>query len=103
MLDRIVSGRAHASTPGLFGIAKSIVGYAASSIGVKVDVENPGSRLVMVFGFYLVHRGIYQLVGRNMAQLPLPWNWAHELGAALVNAVVAVVLFALLDRTKQRS
>src|SRR6185369_504419 len=30
---------------GLFGIAKTIVGYLASSIGVRVDVENPGSRM----------------------------------------------------------
>ena len=43
---------------GIFGIAKTVVGYAASSIGVKVDVENPGSRLIMTFGFYLLHRGI---------------------------------------------
>lgn len=87
---------------GIFGIAKGVVGYAASSIGVKVDVENPGSRLIMVFGFYLLHRGIYQLVGRNMALLPLPWSWAHELGAALINALVAVITFHLLDKTKQR-
>jgi len=88
---------------GIFGIAKTVVGYAASSIGVKVDVENPGSRLIMTFGFYLVHRGIYQLVARSMARLPVPWDWGHELGAALANAFLSVVLFALLDRLKQRA
>src|SRR3954470_16220535 len=36
---------AYAHQPiGLFGISNSIIGYLASSIGVKVDVENPGSR-----------------------------------------------------------
>jgi rod shape-determining protein MreD len=87
---------------GLFGIAKSVIGYGASSIGVKVDVENPGSRLLMTFAFYLVHRGLYQLVARNMAQLPRPWSWPHELGAALANALLAVVLFYFLDKLKQR-
>ena len=86
---------------GLFGISNSVVGYLASSIGVKVDVENPGSRLLMTFGFYLLNRGIYQAV-RNMARQPLDFNWGHELGAALVNAVLAVGFFMLLDRYKQR-
>lgn len=87
---------------GLFGIAKTVVGYAASSIGVRIDVENPGSRLIMTFGFYLLHRSIYQWVARSMAQLPLTWSWSHELLAALLNAAVAVVLFAFLDRVKLR-
>jgi rod shape-determining protein MreD len=87
---------------GLFGIAKTVVGYAASSIGAKIDVENPGSRLLLTFGFYLLHRGVYQLVARSMAQLTVPFSWANELGAALLNAVVAVFLFAILDRTKMR-
>lgn len=87
---------------GVFGIAKSLVGYAASSIGVKVDVENPLSRVLMVFAFYLAHRAVYQQVGKNMAQLPLPWSWTHELGAALANALLAMVLFFFLDRLKQR-
>jgi rod shape-determining protein MreD len=88
---------------GIFGIAKTVVGYLASSIGVKVDVENPGSRILMTFGFYLLHQAVYYLVGRNMARLPLPgFQWAHELGAALANALLAVVLFVILDKTKSR-
>lgn len=87
---------------GLFGIAKTVIGYGASSIGVRIDVENPGSRLIMTFTFYLLHQGIYHLVGRNMAQIPITWNWGHELGSAFANAFLAVVLFTLLDRLKQR-
>jgi len=88
---------------GLFGIAKSVVGYAASSIGVRIDVENPGSRLLMTFGFYLLHRGIFQWVGVGMARVPgLEFQWGHELGAALANSVLAVVLFIGLDRLKIR-
>jgi rod shape-determining protein MreD len=87
---------------GLFGISKTVVGYAASSIGAKIDVENPGSRLLLTFGFYLLHRGVYQLLARSMAQLVIPFSWPTELGAALLNALLAVFLFALLDRTKLR-
>jgi len=87
---------------GLFGIAKTIVGYAASSISVKVDVENPGSRLLMTFGFYLAHRGIYQLVATNMARLSTPFSWPIELFAAFLNGILAMVLFHFLDRLKLR-
>jgi rod shape-determining protein MreD len=86
---------------GMFGISNSVVGYIASSIGVKIDVENPGSRLLMTFSFYLLSRGIYQAL-RNMAKQPLDFNWGHELGAGLANAVLAVAVFILLDRYKQR-
>jgi len=33
----------------------------------------------------------------------LQWSWPHELGAALMNAVVGVFLFLALDRFKQRT
>src|SRR5215813_601369 len=41
---------------GLNGIAKTIIGFLASSLGVRLDVENPGSRFLMTVGFYLVHQ-----------------------------------------------
>ena len=39
---------------GINGMAKSIIGYAASSIGVQVDVENLTTRVLMNFGFSLL-------------------------------------------------
>jgi hypothetical protein len=35
--------------------------------------------------------------------LTLQWSWPRELGSALANAALAVVLFALMDRFKQRT
>jgi hypothetical protein len=38
-----------------------------------------------------------------MARIPLgTFHWSHQLGAALANALLAVVLFVLLDKTKIR-
>lgn len=88
---------------GLYGIAKTLVGYGASSLGVKIDVENPGSRLLMTMGFYLVHQAIYLLVARNLLGLSSEWPWGRTLAAALANGVLAIVLFAVLDRFKQRT
>jgi len=88
---------------GLFGIAKSVVGYGASSLGVKLDVENAGARFLVTVFFYVVHEIVYFVVARGLVGLSLHWSWPHELRSALANAVLAVALFAVLDRFKQRT
>ena len=87
---------------GVFGIAKTIIGYAASSLGAKIDVENPGSRLLMVFGFYLLHDAIYMVIARGLVGIQQQWLWGHELRNALANAVLAIIIFAVLDKFKQQ-
>jgi rod shape-determining protein MreD len=88
---------------GVYGIAKTVVGYGASSLGVKLDVENAGSRFLVTLFFYIVHEIVYFLVARGLVGLTLQWSWLHELGSALANALLAVALFAALDRFKQRT
>ena len=88
---------------GVFGIAKTVVGYAASSLGVRIDVQNPGVRLGMTFAFYQLHQLVYFAVVRGMMGQPLEWRWGHELMAGAANGLLAVVLFTALDRLKQRA
>ena len=88
---------------GVFGIAKTVVGYGASSLGVRLDVENAGARLLVVFGFYLVHDVVYFMVSRYMVAQSVTWAWGHELLSAAANSLLAVVLFMVLDRFKQRT
>jgi rod shape-determining protein MreD len=88
---------------GLFGIAKSVVGYGASSLGVKLDVENAGARFLVTMFFYVVHEFVYFMVARGLVGLSLQWSWPHELRSAIANAILAVAMFAVLDRFKQRT
>ena len=88
---------------GLYGIAKTVVGYGASSLGVKLDVENAGSRFLVTLFFYVVHEIVYFTIARGLVGLTMQWSWAHELGSAFANALLAVALFMLLDRFKQRT
>jgi rod shape-determining protein MreD len=88
---------------GVYGIAKTVVGFGASSLGVKLDVENVGSRFLVTLFFYVVHEFVYFLVARGLVGLTLEWSWLHELAGAVANAVLAAVLFTLLDRFKQRT
>jgi rod shape-determining protein MreD len=87
---------------GLNGIAKTVVGYLASSLGVRIDVENPGSRFLMTLAFCLLHRVIYLVIDRGLVAGNEPWYWGHTLISAVANGLLAVVLFAALDRLKLR-
>ncbi len=88
---------------GIFGIAKTVVGYAASSLGAKLDVENVGARFLVTLGFYLVHQAVYFTVARGMVSLTMNWSWSREVLAGLANAVLGVGLYFLLDKFKQRT
>lgn len=88
---------------GLYGISKTVIGFGASSLGGKIDVENIGSRFLATVFFYLIHQVVYFVVARGMVQLTLRWSWSHELLASVANALLAVFLFAVLDRLKRRA
>lgn len=88
---------------GLFGIAKTVVGYGASSLAAKIDVENPGSRLLLTIAFFMLHRVVYLMVQRGLVQENVSANWLHYLGAAIANGFLAIVVFAVLDKFKQRA
>jgi rod shape-determining protein MreD len=87
---------------GLYGISNTIIGYLASSLGVKLDVDNPGSRFLMTFGFFLVHHLTFMIILLGLVGVSQPWEWGHTLVRALANAFLSVVLFAGLDKFKQR-
>lgn len=88
---------------GVYGIAKTAVGYGASSLGVKLDVESVPTRLLITTGFYVIHQVIYFSIARGLVGLNLHWSWQHELVSAVANAFLAIVLFWGMDRLKQRA
>src|SRR4030081_139934 len=86
---------------GLYGIAKTIIGYLASSIGARLDTEHPAARFAMTMIFFVVHQGLITLTRRLLLAEPAPWFTVQLFIAAAVNAVVAVLVFALLDRLRR--
>ena len=88
---------------GVYGISKTVVGYGASSLGVKLDVESVGTRLLVTTGFYVVHQIIYFTIARALVGLDLHWSWSRELWSAIANAVLGVLLFTVMDRLKERA
>src|SRR6201984_2360884 len=86
---------------GLYGIAKTVIGYLASSIGARLDTEHPAARFALTATFFIVHQGLIVLTRRLLLAQPEPWFTLHLLIAAAINAVVAVLVFALLDRLRK--
>jgi rod shape-determining protein MreD len=86
---------------GLYGIAKTVIGYLASSIGARLDTEHPAARFATTMIFFVLHQGIVTLTRRVLLAEPEPWFTLRLLVAAALNAVVAVLVFALLDRLRK--
>lgn len=88
---------------GMFGIAKTLVGFVASSLGSRIDAENAGARFLLIIAFYLLQSAAYFAVARYLVNLSLHWTWRDGILSALANAVFGVGLYFLLDKLKQRT
>ena len=88
---------------GLFGIAKTVVGYLASSLGARLDTEHPAARFALTAGFFIIHQAVVALTRRILLAQPEPWFNLRLFAGALVNALVAVFLFVLLDHLRRPS
>jgi rod shape-determining protein MreD len=88
---------------GLYGIAKTIIGYLASSIGARLDTEHPAARFALTVVFFGVHQGVIVVIRRLLLAQHEAWFTIHLAIAMAANAIVAVLLFAVLDRLRKPS
>jgi len=88
---------------GLYGIAKTLVGYLASSIGGRIDVEHWISRFLLTVAFFHFHHAVFALTRRLLLGQHEPLMTVPLLIASLVNGVIALGLFPLLDRLRKPS
>jgi len=87
---------------GINGIAKTVVGFLAASVGIRVEVDNHAVRVLLNFVLTLVSSAIYLFVCRFMLGLAIDWSWLTELFRAIGNSAIALILFPLLDRLQIR-
>ncbi len=85
---------------GINGMTKAIIGYIAASIGFRVDVDNLSTRVLMSFVFCLLQSGLLYLIQNHLLGQHIQMMWLHELIRAVVNTMIAIPVFLLLDRTK---
>lgn len=87
---------------GVYGIAKTIIGYIGASVSFTVDVENILNRVLFNFIASLLQSVILYVIRRRMLGITTEHlQPVYELIRATVNTAVAIPIFVLLDRFKQ--
>jgi len=85
---------------GIHGIANTVCGFLAASVGIRIVVENNLIRMVMNFALTLLSSAVMLFVIRVLLGLAWHSNWLDELLRAAGNGLIGLVLFPLLDRTQ---
>jgi rod shape-determining protein MreD len=93
----------HDNPIGLYGIAKTLVGYVASSVGARIDTEHPASRFALVVVLFHFHQIVLAVTERALLDRSAPLFTLHLFIDSLVSGAFAVLLFALLDRLRRPS
>ncbi len=85
---------------GMFGIAKTLVGYFAGYVSQRFEVENSGVRLVLAFFFYFFHQFFYWFLRSALLSESVSFELGQTIVLAALNAAVAVPLFRVLDKLR---
>jgi rod shape-determining protein MreD len=85
---------------GMFGIVKTLVGYFAGNLSQRFEVQNSWVRLVLAFFFFFFHQFFYWFLTRVLLGELVGFDPLQELVVALLNALVAVPLFHVLDKLR---
>ena len=86
---------------GLYGIAKTVVGFMASSIGARLDVEHPIARCLLTFAFFHLHNAVFVFISRLLLGRPEPYLDSQVVAASIVSSLLTIALFPLLDKLRK--
>ena len=87
---------------GLHGVAMTVAGFLAASVGVRIDVENRIVRVGLIFLLSLLSSALFYFVYCDLLGLQLQMDWPGVLFKAIGNSLIATVAFSLLDRFQSR-
>ncbi len=85
---------------GMYGIVKTLVGYFAASVSMRFDVQNPVVTFILSFFFYFFHQFFYWVLSRALLGETLGFDAQQTLIFGLLNAIVALPLFRVLDKLR---
>lgn len=86
---------------GVNGIAKTLAGYLAASLGARIDADHPGVRLLLVFALFWLNALVVFGCQRYLMARPVTFNPAVIALAAFVNGLTAIFLFRVFDRFRR--
>jgi rod shape-determining protein MreD len=68
---------------------------------MRFDVDNPVLQFVLGLFFFFFHQFFYWVLSRALLSQMVEFNLSQTILFGLLNAVVAVPLFAVLDRIRE--
>jgi rod shape-determining protein MreD len=87
---------------GVLGMVKTLVGYAAASVGVRLETGHVAVRFGLGTILFLCHQLLYAALRRFLLGIPPGLEVSQTLLAAPANGVVGLLLFQLLGKLKDR-
>jgi rod shape-determining protein MreD len=88
---------------GLLGMVKTLLGYTAASLGVRLDTENVLVRFSLGFLGLICHQGLQWGLRRILLGEAASFEILATFLAAFANGAVAVPLFHLLDKLRENA
>ena len=88
---------------GILGMVKTLAGFAASSLGLRLDTDNPVVRFGLGFVFFAGHQILLWALRRVLLNEPAALALGATLAAAVVNGALAAPMFGLLDKLRESS
>ncbi len=88
---------------GVFGIAKTLVGYFAASVGMRLDVEHVILRFILCFFFFCFHELCHWVLVRMLVGEQIAFDIGNTAIIGVLNALVGISLFHFLDKLKERN
>jgi rod shape-determining protein MreD len=85
---------------GLFGIVKTLVGYFVASVSQRLEVENTPVRFFLALVFFFFHSFFSWVLSRALLDQRFDLDLSQTIVRAILNALVAVPLYRLLDKLK---
>lgn len=86
---------------GIFGMAKAVVGYLATSASLRFDLESLLARSILMGILVMVHALCLAGLQHGLLEYPPPFQPLSMASGILVNAALGLVVFQLLDRFRR--
>lgn len=83
---------------GIGGMTKTIIGFAVGVLGAQFNLSSTVPRLVMFVAATFVHELMFEGLHAMIGGRPFALQWSATLVQALVNGLVGVTVFLLVER-----